>query len=59
MQAALDLVNQGGIGATGTVGRFKDILKAVTNFPGAREVGESIGLDYNELSAGSRLVRCS
>ena len=56
MQAALDLVNQGGIGATGTVGRFKDILKAVTNFPGAREVGESIGLDYNELSAGSRLA---
>ena len=56
MQSALDLVSQGGIGATGTVGRFTDILKAVTNFEGARQVGESIGLDYDELSAGGNLA---
>ncbi len=56
MQSALDLVSQGGIGATGTVGRFTDILKAVTNFEGARQVGESIGLDYDKLSAGGNLA---
>ena len=56
LASALQFVDKGGIGATGTAGRITDVIKAVTDFPGARQAGESLGLDYDKLSAGGDLA---
>ena len=56
MASALQFVDRGGIGASGTGGRVTDMVKAVTNWPGARQAGEALGLNYDKLSAGGELA---
>ena len=56
LASAMQFIDRGGIGAAGTGGRVTDMVKAVTNWPGARQAGEALGLDYDKLSAGGELA---